>query len=209
MSDTATTQKPQSTRERLLELAEKLILQKGFASTSIEEIIAGVGITKSGFFYHFKDKGDLARALMQRYLDSDVQILDEIFGRAAELHDDPLHSYLIGLKLYAEMMARVHDVHPGCLAASICYQDQLFDQEIRMLNAEGMLAWRKRFRAHLQAISDRYPPKIDVDLDIVADMLMAVIEGGIIISKSLRDTKALPAQILQYRNYIRLLFEPG
>jgi TetR/AcrR family transcriptional regulator, transcriptional repressor for nem operon len=209
MSDTATVRKPQSTRERLLELAEKLILQKGFASTSIEEIIAGVGITKSGFFYHFKDKGDLARALMQRYLDSDVQILDEIFGRAAELHDDPLHSYLIGLKLYAEMMARVHDVHPGCLAASICYQDQLFDQDIRMLNAEGMLAWRKRFRAHLQAIADRYPPKLDVDLDIVADMLMAVIEGGIIISKSLRDTKALPAQILQYRNYIRLLFEPG
>src|SRR6185436_12226678 len=166
------------------------------------------GITKSGFFYHFKDKGDLARALMQRYLDSDEVILDEIFGRAAELHEDPLHSFLIGLKLYAEMIARVHDVHPGCLAASICYQDQLFDQEIRTLNAEGMLAWRRRFRAHLQAIAERYPPKTDVDLDTVADMLMAVIEGGIIISKSLRDAKALPAQILQYRNYIRLLFEP-
>src|SRR4029079_4472207 len=135
----AAIQKPQSTRERLLVLAEKLILQKGFASTSIDEIIAAVVIPTSGFFYHFKDKGDLARALMQRYLDSDVQLLDEIFGRAAELHEDPLHSFLIGLKLYAEMMGRVHEVHPGCLAASICYQDQLFDQEIRTLNAEGML----------------------------------------------------------------------
>jgi TetR/AcrR family transcriptional regulator, transcriptional repressor for nem operon len=27
-------------------------------------LIAGAGITKSGFFYHFKDKGELAKALL-------------------------------------------------------------------------------------------------------------------------------------------------
>ena len=208
MSDTAV-QKPPSNRDRLLDLAERLVLQKGFASTSIEELIAGVGITKSGFFYHFKDKNDLARALMLRYLEADTQLLDDIFNRAAELHDDPLHSFLIGLKLFAEMMAKVHDVHPGCLAASVCYQDQLFDQEVRALNAEGMIAWRNRFRGHLQAIAERYPPKADVDLDTMADMMMALVEGGIILSKALKDRKALPAQVMHFRNYVRLLFEPG
>lgn len=201
-------QKPASNRERLLELAEQLVLQKGFASTSIDELIAGVGITKSGFFYHFKDKNDLAKALMQRYLEADVNILDNIFGRAAELHDDPLHSLLIGLKLFAEMMAQVNEVHPGCLAASICYQDQLFDQEVRNLNEEGFLAWRSRFRGYLARIAERYPPKMDVDLDTLADSIIALVEGGIILSKSLKDKKALPAQIMHYRNYIKLLFEP-
>jgi AcrR family transcriptional regulator len=202
-------QKPPSNRDRLLDLAEQLVLQKGFASTSIEELIAGVGITKSGFFYHFKDKNDLAKALMQRYLDADVVVLNDIFSRAAELHDDPLHSFLIGLKLFAEMMAKVHDVHPGCLAASVCYQDQLFDQHIRQMNAEGMLAWRTRFRTQLGAIADRYPPKIDIDLDTMADMMMALVEGGIILSKVLKDNRALPAQILHFRNYVRLAFEPS
>jgi TetR/AcrR family transcriptional repressor of nem operon len=206
MSDTVL-QKPPSNRERLLDLAEKLVLQKGFASTSIEELIAGVGITKSGFFYHFKDKNDLARALMQRYLEADTQVLDDIFNRGAELHDDPLHSFLIGLKLFAEMMAKVHDVHPGCLAASVCYQDQLFDHEIRAMNAEGMLAWRKRFRAQLGLIAERYPPKIDIDLDTMSDMMMALVEGGIILSKVLKDNRALPSQILHFRNYVRLAFE--
>jgi AcrR family transcriptional regulator len=201
-------QKPPSNRDRLLDLAEQLVLQKGFASTSIEELIAGVGITKSGFFYHFKDKNDLAKALMQRYLESDAKILDDIFNRAVELHDDPLHSFLIGLKLFAEMMAKVYDVHPGCLAASVCYQDQLFDQEVRALNAEGMLAWRKRFRAHLDAIAERYPPKIEIDLNTMSDMIMALVEGGIILSKSLKDRRALPAQIMHFRNYVRLVFEP-
>ena len=204
----AAKQKPASNRERLLELAEQLVLQKGFASTSIEELIAGVGITKSGFFYHFKDKNDLARELMQRYLDENARQLDDIFNRAAELHDDPLASFLIGLKLFAEMMGKVHDVHPGCLAASVCYQDQLFDQEIRTLNADGMLAWRKRFRTQLERIAERYPPKIQVDLDTLADSITALVEGAIILSKSLKDARALPAQIMHYRNYIKLLFEP-
>lgn len=204
-----TQQKPPSNRDRLLDLAQQLVLQKGFASTSIEELIVGVGITKSGFFYHFKDKNDLARALMLRYLESDEIILNEIFGRAAELSDDPLHSFLIGLKMYAEMFAKVNDVHPGCLAASVCYQDQLFDEEVRGLNATGMLAWRKRFRGYLGAIAERYPPKMAVDLDQLADMITASVEGGIILGKSLKDPNALPTQILHFRNYVKLLFEPG
>ncbi len=58
------TKKRASAREKILELAEASVLQKGFGATSIEELIAGAGITKSGFFYHFKDKNDLAKALM-------------------------------------------------------------------------------------------------------------------------------------------------
>ena len=54
------------TRERILDAAESAVLDKGFAATSIEELIAAVGITKSGFFYHFKDKGELAKALLVR-----------------------------------------------------------------------------------------------------------------------------------------------
>ena len=86
------------TRERLLELAERAVLEKGFAATSIDELIVATGITKSGFFYHFRDKSELAKALLLRYLERDEMILDDLFSRAAELHEDPLHRSLIGLK---------------------------------------------------------------------------------------------------------------
>ena len=72
------------------------MLEKGFAATSIDELIAGVGITKSGFFYHFKDKSDLAKALMRRYIDEHDATLADIFRRADELNDDPLHGALVG-----------------------------------------------------------------------------------------------------------------
>src|SRR6476661_6608050 len=121
-----TERKGTDTRERLLAAAESAVLAKGFAATSIDELIAAVGITKSGFFYHFKDKTDLAKALLLRYLAQDQQVLDDIFRRGDELHEDPLHGFLVGLKLFAEMLGNLPEAHPGCLAASFAYQDTLF-----------------------------------------------------------------------------------
>jgi AcrR family transcriptional regulator len=198
-----------SARDRILDLAEAAVLQKGFGATSIDELVAGAGITKSGFFYHFKDKGDLAKALLERYLERDRTILEDIFSRARELHDDPLHRFLIALKLFAEMLSKMTEVHPGCMAASICYQDQLFNREIRDLNAEGLLAWRHRFRGYLEEIAVQYPPRFEIDLDAAADMLTTLVEGAIILSRSLKDTRILPQQVLLYRSFIQSAFLPG
>lgn len=202
------TRRGEETRERLLELAEAAVLQKGFGATSIEELIAAAGITKGGFFYHFKDKNALAKALILRYLENDKAILDDIFRRSDELNEDPLHGFLIGLKLFAEMMADLPGAHPGCLAASYAYQEQLFSEEVRQLSRQGALLWRARFRERLTAIAAKYPPKIDVDLDAMADMVLTLVDGGITISKLLRDTHVLPGQVLAYRDFIRLVFLP-
>ena len=201
--------KKASARERILELAEAAVLAKGLAATSIEELIVAAGITKSGFFYHFKDKNELAKALLLRYLDQDRALLDELFRRADELNDDPLHGFLVGLRLFAEMMADLPAAHPGCLAASYAYQDQLFSQDIRDLNAAGILAWRERFRARLDLIAARYPPRIEVDLDALADMAASLVEGGIVLSKALGEAKVLPKQVLLYRDFVRLMFQPA
>ena len=74
--------KGEQTRERIMDIAQDAVLHKGFASTSIDEIICEAGITKSGFFYHFRDKNDLAKALLQRYLDTEWRIFDDLFKKA-------------------------------------------------------------------------------------------------------------------------------
>ncbi len=198
--------KGQETRERLLDVAEAAVLEKGFAGTSIDELIAAVGITKSGFFYHFKDKSGLAKALLKRFLERDGMILDDLFRRANELHEDPLHGFLVGLKMFAEMMSDLPHTHPGCMVASVCYQDQLFNQDVRDLNAAGVLEWRRRFRERLNLIAEQYPPKVDVDLDALADMVSALVDGGIILSKVVKEKEVLPQQVMLYRDFIRTIF---
>lgn len=193
-------------RRKILDLAERAVLEKGFGATSIDELIAGAGISKSGFFYHFKDKTELAKALLIRYLDRDETIFDEIERRSVELSEDPLHSFLISLKLLAELLAEMPTLHPGCLVASYCYQERLFDQEVRLLNKQGVLRWRTRFRSRIRRIADAYPPRTDVDLDALADMIPALLDGGIIISKVLDDKEVLPQQVLLYREFVRNIF---
>lgn len=198
--------KGEQTRERLLDIAQDAVLHKGFAGTSLDEIICEAGITKSGFFYHFRDKNDLAKALLQRYLDNEWRVFDDLFRQAEELSDDPLHSFLIFLKLFADLMSDIPNGHPGCLVASYVYQDYLFSQEVRRMTTEGHRIWRTRFRERLDRIAARYPPKIEVDLNDMADMLSAVADGGIILGKSLAEPAVLSRQIMQYRAYVKLVF---
>jgi TetR/AcrR family transcriptional regulator, transcriptional repressor for nem operon len=198
--------KGEATRERILEVAEASVLAKGFGATSIEEVIAEAGITKSGFFYHFRDKNELAHDLLRRYIAEDHRLLDDIFGRAAELSDDPLQAFLIGLKMLAELMSDLPGGHPGCMIASICYQERLFDRRVVDLNREAVESVNARVRVHLEAIMAIYPAREPLDIDTMAEMLSCIIDGGIIMAKVTDDPDRLASQILAYRAFIKLQF---
>jgi TetR/AcrR family transcriptional repressor of nem operon len=199
--------KGEATRERICAAAERIVLEKGFAASSLDEIIEAAGVTKSGFFYHFKDKHDLAKALLQRYVEHDTRILDELFAKADSLVDDPLHNYLAFLKMFSEVMADLPDRHPGCIVASYCYQDQIYNREIRAMSAEGIMMWRNRFRARLDAIARRYPPRVPIDMDALADMNITLVEGGIILDKGRREKGGLTTQVLMLRDLVRTVFQ--
>lgn len=197
------------TRDRILDIAQAGVLSKGFDATSIEEIVAEAEITKGGFFYHFPDKSALARALLERYIADEDALFDSLFARAAELSEDPLHIMLIGLKLLAELLEDLPGGHPGCLVATAAYQDRLFDAEVRALNRDAVTRWRARFLAQFEAVAARYPPRDDVDLRDLADMVTGVVEGGIVLNKVFGDPKLVARQVMLLRSYLKLLFSPA
>ena len=199
-------EKAANTRHRIMSTAEEIILQKGFAGTSIDEIIQQSHITKGGFFYHFKGKNDLALELLKRYLDADDVFFNGLFDRARELTGDPLQQMLVFLKLLAEAMAELKVHHPGCLVASFTYESQQFDEDVIRMIEYSTLTWRKLFSAQLKLVEEKYQPKYETDIDDLADMLSSCLEGGIILSRILKDPLALSKQILHYRDYLRLLY---
>ena len=107
----------------------------------------------------------------------------------------------------AEAMADLPGAHPGCLVASFTYEARQIDDEVQELNAQGALSWRRIFLEHFEKVLEKYPMKIEKPLEELADMLSSVIEGGIIMSKVLNDRQILSNQLLQYRQYIRLVFD--
>ena len=201
--------KGSETRERILDIAEAAVLAKGFGATSIDEIIFEAEITKSGFFYHFKDKNELAKGLLARYRQRNYQLISDVFGRSAELSDDPLQRLLIGLTLFAEHIAELPAGHPGCLVTAISYQDRLFDRDVRTMVTEAVLGWTDFFRTMIEDIVELYPPREAIDPERLARTICCSIDGGIIMSKSIGQPGVLPEQMLMARNYVKLLFQPA
>ncbi|HWE65416.1 MAG TPA: helix-turn-helix domain-containing protein [Acidimicrobiales bacterium] len=72
-----------STRERILDVALDLFIEKGFDKTSLREIAEQLGFTKAALYYHFASKDDILMGLHLR--------LHE-FGRDAlsQIGDEPV-----------------------------------------------------------------------------------------------------------------------
>jgi TetR/AcrR family transcriptional regulator, transcriptional repressor for nem operon len=47
------------TREKILESARRLFNRKGFSEVSIDEVMENAGLTRGGFYRHFRDKDEL------------------------------------------------------------------------------------------------------------------------------------------------------
>src|ERR1700744_5861294 len=59
--------KAETARNRLLTAALRIIREKGYHATSVDELCAAAGVTKGAFFHHFKSKEDLAVAAAERW----------------------------------------------------------------------------------------------------------------------------------------------
>jgi TetR/AcrR family transcriptional repressor of nem operon len=194
------------TRTAIMDAAQDLILQQGFAATSIDQIIDRIGITKGAFFYHFKSKSDLAHALVERYAAVDAEHLERTLDRAEKLSRDPLQQVLIFVGLLQE--EELMEPFAGCLYASYCYEAQLFDEHIFGVVRSGVQHWRERFRGKLQAVIDSHRPRLPAAAEELSGMILAVFEGSFILSRILAEPQYIAEQLGQYRNYLDLLFGP-
>lgn len=71
------------TRNRILDTAEQLFLERGVSRTSLEMIAAAAGLTRGAIYWHFRNKADLFDAMMARV----VLPMEEMAARAAQ--EDP------------------------------------------------------------------------------------------------------------------------
>jgi len=198
-----------ATRARILDAAETLVLRRGFAGTAVDEIAAAAGTTKGGFFHHFASKQELGRALVERYVAADMQLLEDLLARAERLSSDPLQQLLLFVGLQEELADELEDGQAaGCLYASVVYERELVDETSRALIADAVLAWRTRTREKLDEVAARYPPRVPVDLDAIADQGLAVYEGTFVLSRALDEPGLLRRQLRLFRTSLELLFAP-
>lgn len=201
--------KGETTRKRILDAAQAMILDHGFAGVSVDQLIQSLGLTKGAFFHHFKNKNDLARSLIRRYADEGMQFFSDSLARAKKLSNDPLQQLLIIIGLYEEMFEDLTEPYPGCLMASYVYELQQFDEETRAIINEEFILSRTELTKLIREVIDKYPPHREVDPVSLADGFMSVFEGAFVLSKSLGEADVTVKQLRHYKTYIELLFDKG
>src|SRR3712207_1252503 len=90
------------TRGRILDAAQRLVLERGFSGTSVDAVLAEASVTKGGFFHHFPSKQALGLALVERYAAVDHQILEDFMARAEAASDDPAEQLVSFMRLFEE-----------------------------------------------------------------------------------------------------------
>ena len=76
-------EKQRGEREALiLQVAEEVLMEKGYYETSIDEIAARVGIAKGTVYLHFPSKEDLVIAIFERDMQQLLQYIDAIMSQA-------------------------------------------------------------------------------------------------------------------------------
>ncbi len=201
-----TQNRAESTRERLLDAAKGLVMSKGFSGTSIDDVLKATGLTKGAFFHHFKGKADLARELVRRYALGDLAMFRRLDEESQQAGDDPLEQMMYFLKAFEAYISNSDDPSPGCMYAVYTYESRQFDPDVLEFVSDTLRQWTSIYVRKFQQVIDRYPPALPVTARQLAEMIVSVIEGGLVLQRAHGDTDTTRRQSEQFRNYLTLLF---
>ena len=84
----------EATRRALVASARSLFGEKGYAATSVDEVVRHAGVTKGALYHHFRDKDDLYRAVVEEVKLEVTTAAANSFFEAAE-GEDPLRTVLL------------------------------------------------------------------------------------------------------------------
>lgn len=71
---------PQSTRQRIIDVATDLFIEKGYEGTSLREVAEQVGVTKAALYYHFASKAEMVAAIIEPFQTVQQMWLADVSG---------------------------------------------------------------------------------------------------------------------------------
>jgi AcrR family transcriptional regulator len=180
-----TTAKGRATRLRILQAAARLIAERGAGAVSLEDVEREAGVGRSQLYHYFDGRDDLLRAV--------VDITTEaVLGPQERLLDD-LGSFE-AIDRWFDWLVALQDERGaigGCPIGSLVGQLAERDEQTRAALASGFERWEAPLIAGLTRMQDRGELKPDVSVRVLADITMAAIQGGLLLTQVRRDPDQL------------------
>lgn len=87
---------PEVRKGEILDAAQKLFIERGYAKTTVTDILNVHGLSKGIFYYYFKSKEEVMDAIIQRIVDSEIANAKRISANSDMTPPQKLCAILMG-----------------------------------------------------------------------------------------------------------------
>jgi AcrR family transcriptional regulator len=191
--------KASNTRDRLIDSARYLFWERGFAGTSMSDLLAHAEVNSGSFYHFFESKEALLRAVLEGYLHAlRPMVVDPAFAQTTE----PVGRIFAILGGYRERILQT-ECRYGCPLGRLALEIDPENRPAHNLIAENFQGWIGAIRECLEQIKDRLPKSSDPQT--LATYVLAVMEGGVMLSRSYGSVEPFDRAVAQLAEHFRLL----
>lgn len=170
-----------STSDKILDIAQSLIVAGGYNGFSYADISAAIGIRKASIHHHFPAKAELVAVLVDRYAKQAETGLQSLREQAASPADQ-LQFYVNYWRTCIENASQ-----PFCICAMLASEMQMLPDEVASrvrAHFRNLAAW---LTSVLQAGVEQNLFQLDKRPQEHAQMLMASVHGAMLSARALGD----------------------
>ncbi|MDT5079428.1 MAG: TetR/AcrR family transcriptional regulator, transcriptional repressor for nem operon [Mycobacterium sp.] len=197
------TAKGRATQDRIVAAAATLMCTRGVAATSTEDVRAAANVSSSQIYHYFADKQSLTRAVIEHQTDAIVGTQETMLARLDTVD---------ALRAWAEFIVtfqRKGGYRGGCPLGTLASELAENDTDAREDLAASYRRWQRAIRAGLAAMADRGEFVAGTDVDRLATALLTALQGGLLLSKTLRDGEPLETALATMIDHIESFTAAG
>ncbi len=189
-------------KTKLLDAAVRVIREKGYQATRVEDICEAAGLTKGSFFHHFKSKDELALAAAEYWDASAESLFASASFRALE---DPLDRLLAYIDLRKSLL-----VGPlpefTCLMGTMVQEVYATHPPLREACEHSISGHAATLEPDVAAAMKKYAVHENWTPQSLALYFQAVLQGAFILAKARGGPEVAQMMIDHLRRYVELLF---
>ena len=184
------------TRARIVYAALQLFARKGYASTSVADILADAGVNAGSLYHFFPGKQDVLLAVLEAYQRGIRPMLLEPAWQGVS---DPIERVFALLAHYRNYLDRT-DCTYGCPIGSLALELHEPDPAVRALLAANFAGWIAAVESCFNEAADRLPA--DIDRRALAIFALTTMEGGVMLSRTDRALAPFDHSVRMFRDYV-------
>ena len=198
--------KAESTRAHIIEQAANLFNQKGYAGSSMSDIMQATGLKKGGIYNHFGSKDELALAAFDYAATTmGARYIKAIREKASEGAIAQLHAVL---DMFRQNMKDAV-IEGGCPLLNTAIESDDNHPALRERTQQAMGRWHQSIQQVVRKGIKRGELPADVDPGAVATVIISTLEGSLMMTKLYNDPQYIGHSLSHLQSYVDSLSIEG